>query len=302
MTEAQIAAVAIVVRHAAVEVNQAHLTAINEIGNTLRAEFNKSVFEINTKVDRLVLDAAHMQKTNEKQESYINDFEQRSATAFKKVEEQVAQGGAAHAAVVALKAEIEDADLRLHTYVDGFQVTMGKIQTDSHATLLNQNGLIATAISDMRTEFVSLRAGFAGDAMGAGAFGRAPPREHTPKSLVDSRDYKVGTMPENCNTEQFKKWRHDVLVFMESHAKWTGAKKLLDEIRKEVKEVNNESFDRIVKKFCSDGAAGFGDITSWTFPERSRELYQLISVKINSGLFADTKNGRHERVQNVAPP
>ena len=53
-------------------------------------------------------------------------------------------------------------------------------------------------------------------------------RARDSKRLIDSRDQKVSFMPENCITEQFKKWRHDAVIFLEAHPKWKGAKKVLD--------------------------------------------------------------------------
>ena len=56
------------------------------------------------------------------------------------------------------------------------------------------------------------------------------------KSLLDPRDYKFPSMPETCNLEVFKKWRHDALTFLEANSRWSGATQLLDQVRKTTKQ------------------------------------------------------------------
>ena len=68
------------------------------------------------------------------------------------------------------------------------------------------------------------------------------------KSLIDTRDYKVDKMLEPCNIEQYQKWRHDTIVYLEAHAKWAGAKKLLGSIRKSPKVVDHEVLSQAIRE------------------------------------------------------
>ena len=115
------------------------------------------------------------------------------------------------------------------------------------------------------------------------------------KSLVDTRDYKVSQMPESCNAEQFKKWRHDAVIFLEAHSRWKGSRRVLAHLRKETKVINGESLLKAIRAANVDSHEETGeevipDCHDWQFLDRSRELYQLLSVKLSSSYFADFKD------------
>ena len=103
-------------------------------------------------------------------------------------------------------------------------------------------------------------------------------------------------MPENCTTEQFKQWRHHVLVFLEAHPKWAGAKRVINHVRKGLKMVDSDALEVAVDSANSDSVDETGkqvvpdDGPQWSFTDRTKELYQLISVKLNSSSFADYKD------------
>ena len=107
--------------------------------------------------------------------------------------------------------------------------------------------------------------------------GLRPQGERAGKSLVDNRDYKVTQMPEGCNAEQFKKWRHDVIIFLEAHPSWKGARRILGWLRKENKVVTEEILHSAITKANADSFEESGyEVAShgeWTFSERTRELY-----------------------------
>ena len=101
-------------------------------------------------------------------------------------------------------------------------------------------------------------------------------------------------MPESCNAKQFKKWRHDALIFLEAHPKWAGAKKIIGLLRKAVRAVDAEIMRKAISDANSECEEETGshltDPDGWNFFDRSRELYQLLSVKLNSSAFADFKD------------
>ena len=102
-------------------------------------------------------------------------------------------------------------------------------------------------------------------------------------------------MPEGCTTEQYKKLRHDAVVFLEAHPKWAGAKKALGNLRKATRVADEEVLNEAIRKsnaehYAEHGVALIPDASHWSFHEYSRELYQLISVKLNSSTFSDLKD------------
>lgn len=126
------------------------------------------------------------------------------------------------------------------------------------------------------------------------------PREDRQKSIFNTRDYKVPLMAEGCTTEQFKQWRHDVLIYLEAHENWRGAKKVLDLVRREKVEISAAIMATIIRSANKDHAkvrdpddTNYGELIpdgTWKFGSRARELYQLISVKLSSSAFADYKD------------
>ena len=94
-------------------------------------------------------------------------------------------------------------------------------------------------------------------------------------------------MPENCNAEVYKKWRHDVVVYLEAHPKWAGAKRILGQLRKSNRVVDSAVMDEAIRLANADFQTEHGrdllDASAWNFDAYSRELYQVISVKLNSG-------------------
>ena len=116
-----------------------------------------------------------------------------------------------------------------------------------------------------------------------------------PKGLIDTRDFKVSVMPENCTTEQYKQWRHHVLIFLEAHPKWAGAKRVLNQVRKSVSVIGPAALSDAIDSANAESMQEIRefvvpDKSKWSFAERTRELYQLISVKLNTATFGDFKD------------
>ena len=146
--------------------------------------------------------------------------------------------------------------------------------------------------SNVQEEFLKVRREIDNAAVHAGVRQEKPRDYH--KSLVDTRDYKVDKMPEPCSLEQYKKWRHDTVVLLEAHPRWNGAKKILGCIRKSTKAVDSECLSQAIREVNHECQEEFShplvDGSDWDFLSRSRELYQLISVKLNSATFSDLKD------------
>ena len=97
-------------------------------------------------------------------------------------------------------------------------------------------------------------------------------------------------MLDNCTAEQFKKWRHDGLVRLEAHSRWKGATQILNKLRMSNKPITEDVFDIGVKELeteqCDEEEESF-NAEGWEFVDRKRELYQLVSSKLNVSCFTD---------------
>ena len=130
--------------------------------------------------------------------------------------------------------------------------------------------------AQVRGEFVKVRSEITEAATGMGF----RPRDSKPKDLIDSRDYKVSHMPENRTTEQFNKWRHDAVVFLEARPKWKSAKKVLHLPRKATKVIDDGAMLAAINEANRESRSECGSnivetVGECHFLDWSRELYQL---------------------------
>ena len=199
-----------------------------------------------------------------------------------------------------IQAELAKAD-QFRTDLADVELKMAALNSDILSSTARTQHELTDLLSKSRTDFDKLVANVKGEfvkvrgEMSEAATGMGfKPRSDKPQGLVDSRDFKVSMMPESCNAEQFKKWRHDALVFLEAHPKWAGAKKILGYIRKAVQVIDTDAMFKAINDANSECNEETGspvtDPDHWTFLDRSRELYQLLSVKLNSSAFADFKD------------
>ena len=61
--------------------------------------------------------------------------------------------------------------------------------------------------------------------------------------MVDTGDYNFPVMTDNCTAEQFNKWRHDGLVYLEAHSRWKGATQIFNKLRMSNKPITEGVFD-----------------------------------------------------------
>ena len=185
-----------------------------------------------------------------------------------------------------VRAELDDMDLKMIALNSDVMASIARTQHELTELLSRIRTDFDKLVAHVQGEFVKVRGEMSEAASGWGF----RPRSGKPQGLVDSRDFKVSMMPENCNTEQFKKWRHDALVFLEAHPKWTGAKKILGLLRKSVRIVDADLMRQAIRDANAECEEETGsrvtDEDHWNFCDRSRELYQLLSAKFNSSAFA----------------
>ena len=67
-----------------------------------------------------------------------------------------------------------------------------------------------------------------------------------PRSILDPRDFKLEKLDAKPTLEAFKKWRHDLCLFLNSHPKWANAGLYLDKARRWPKEINFTEHDAII--------------------------------------------------------
>ena len=102
-------------------------------------------------------------------------------------------------------------------------------------------------------------------------------------------------MPETYKVEQFQKWRHDGLAFLEANPRWSQASRVVHEIKKSVAEVDLKVCQQAVSdvNHAVDTETGSGEFHSdlWrlSLEERAKELYQLVSRNLNLSCFTDYK-------------
>ena len=125
-----------------------------------------------------------------------------------------------------IQAELAKAD-QFRTDLADVELKMAALNSDILSSTARTQHELTDLLSKSRTDFDKLVANVKGEfvkvrgEMSEAATGMGfKPRSDKPQGLVDSRDFKVSMMPESCNAEQFKKWRHDALVFLEAHPKW----------------------------------------------------------------------------------
>ena len=178
-----------------------------------------------------------------------------------------------------LQADLADMDLNMVSLNSDVVANTARTQQEFTELLSRSRTDFDKLVANVKGEFVKVRGEMSEAASGMGF----RPRSDKPQCLVDSRDFKVSMMLENCNTEQFKKWRHDALVFLEAHPKWTGAKKILGLLRKSVRIVDSDLMRQAIWDANTEceGETGspLADVENWNLCDRSRELYQLLSVK-----------------------
>ena len=122
-------------------------------------------------------------------------------------------------------------------------VMMGQINSGQQAV----NTLIATS----QTEFASLQQRFTADMHGYVAANVVQGSSSSgggggSKSILDSRDFKVEKLEASPSLESFKKWRHDLCLFLQTHSKWSGAGLYLDKARRWARAIESAEHDQII--------------------------------------------------------
>ena len=273
-------------------------TAMQNLGITIRSElqatYSQATASLQDVRDQVI-------KSREEAEQHINQISVANKEQRDVIEVEYNKLIALKDEMYKLKGEISDLDLRMANSLtelndrdESIRAIMKETKRETQEGFQAYEVHIQEVVKETKREFDRVRDGVK-SMLEANVGNIGGNRTDAPKGLIDTRDYKVPQMPENCTVEQFKKWRHDATVFLEAHAKWKGAKKILHLTRLGTVEVNEEQFDKAVKKAQDDHLAETSkdlipDLRTWSFAERSRELYQLISVKLNSSTFADYKD------------
>jgi len=123
---------------------------------------------------------------------------------------------------------------------------------------------------------------------GGGAGGAARGHE---RRIFDDREYKVKDLPEKCSPAQFKKWVHEVEIFLETAGEsWKGIKALLGQCRKQEQEIplnTGPVFDLMIR----DGRAAGGNNLTGLFPfeKKGPDLYQLLMPRLNVELAGELR-------------
>ena len=128
-------------------------------------------------------------------------------------------------------AKVEARDAAVAASLTASQANITQYATNSQAR-------IDTIVESTRMEFVGIRgpmetAIIARVREEAGAYsggGSAPRAEQGTRGIVDSRDFKLDSIPNDVSPEAFKKWRHDAENYLQAFAKWRNASLILDRV------------------------------------------------------------------------
>ena len=142
-----------------------------------------------------------------------------------------------------LAVELSDMDLKISDLNSDIIDKAAQTQNELNQLLGRSRTDFDMLAANVSGEIVKIRSEIQDATRSAGM---RPQGERTGKSLVDNRDYKVSQMPEGCNAEQFKKWRHDVIIFLEAHPSWKGARRILGWVRKENKVITDELLHKAI--------------------------------------------------------
>ena len=121
-----------------------------------------------------------------------------------------------------------------------------------------------------------------GDDWGKGGKGEWGKNDWNKKSkLLNMKDSPVHKLKDTCTKDEFMHWKRSVECHLESTGDWSGATKLLQQIRRSKVEVDNEVYEDAVDKTIEDI-----DASEWRygFEKRSRELYMFLIPKLNTNL------------------
>ena len=199
-----------------------------------------------------------------------------------------------HNELVKQRGEIEASAALLTTRDAAIRSHLELKAQETTAEFAKNNAALNTIVLAAQAEHQRLSSTSAGMSSGGGDGGKGAGDSRGFKSLLDPRDYKFPSMPESCNLEVFKKWRHDALTFLEANSRWGGATQLLDQVRKTTKPIDVDEFLIIVEKTMKapeidDEPFVSADWEKGYFVERSKELYQLVTSKLNVNSYTDFK-------------
>ena len=163
-------------------------------------------------------------------------------------------------------------------------ILMGQINSGQQA--------VGSLISNSQTEFANLQQRITADMHGyvaanVGQGSSSSGGGGGPKSILDSRDFKVEKLEVSPSLESFKKWRHDLCLFLQTHAKWSGAGLYLDKARRWTREIEAAEHDQIILDLGVDRVTKMPIVNriDWDFNKHGAELYQLLCSRVNLDLF-----------------
>ena len=192
--------------------------------------------ELSGMFDKTKVFVEEMKASHQSQLDFVKDTNDKQAVFVNEKHDQVT---ALFGEVSQVKKESGDVVARLRIRDEALREWMESKESDIIKSFVSHRGDMMKIVTDGQAEFARLQSLVtAGGGQGAsheGGKGKG-------SRLIDTRDYKFAQMPETCSTEQFKKWRHDGLTYLESHAQWSGVTHLLHELRKSPVEIDKKVF------------------------------------------------------------
>ena len=160
-------------------------------------------------------------------------------------------------------------------------VTVRDYMNTQHVKLTEQfatcQGQLNTIINEAKSDMADLAVGTGGDSGGHGGHeGGARGR-----GLVDPKEIKIDKMGTSMNLEEFRKWKHDVMKFVDSIPKWQRGGRLLEEVRISPVEIDATVYEVMIRKINSEHASAGNpgvaiDGFKWLFADRTEEFYNFI--------------------------
>ena len=123
----------------------------------------------------------------------------------------------------------------------------------------------------------------AGSGAGGGAGTGGGPAHSRDRNIYDVRDYKIADLGKSASTASFKKWKHDLELYIETiGASWSGVTGLLRHCRLHVEGAFDEKALPAVIKLATDieKRPPALDHFLFKFEEKADALYKLVMPRL----------------------
>ena len=281
---------------------QAQREAIEEQSRRLEEQSR----EARDNAGKLTIEIDRVLKENKKQcddqiTQQVGTLRTDVQNAVQAVDEKIAAMEALHKAQT-LESTVahDDADLKLVQHIENMKELEGKLRLYADGVESNLNS-VKDEVGRTQAEILRTQAGIRQlieNARSDGSSGLQRPSQERDRQVFDPRDYKIEVLPSSLNLGIWKKWRHEVEIYVDTIGpSWKGVKLLLQQARHSPTALQPSEFKTFEQALeatvvrARQANSGLEPVEEFfDYAAKGSILYRMLVPKLNLELSTEFRN------------